>query len=138
MANTVCYQFYNGTVAAGVQNAASALVARAGRITCITWSVAGVGAAATGLLTIEGKLNTAAGGLGGTTTINNPPRQQNLFCSTVTFPITAPPSGSSLNTIDNISIPVIVGDTINIGTGLSLGTAPTSAALWANVYVLEN
>lgn len=136
MARTVCYRLYSSTLAAGVQNAATITVPAAGRITAVQIEIVGSGGAAVGFNGYEVTKNVPAGGASGLLGTNNPQREALIAQVGIAWAITTPAFLNHL--VDNISIPISVGDVLNFGSLLMFGTAPGQNIGWANLYVVES
>lgn len=135
MSQTVVYRAYAAAVGAGVTNAAQIPIVRAGRITAVLVSIVGIGGAGTGVMALEVVKNQNAGGTAGTNQINNPQRELSVAATQVPWNTSA--AGGCIAQVANVSIPVIVGDYINIGTTNLSGTAASPCFFQVDLYVLE-
>lgn len=131
---TVCYVAYYSTATASTSNGAVVPIVRAGRITAIEITYMAVGGAGNGFELVELVKNQAAGGTG-QSTVNNPQRE--LVLATLQAGCGNVAVVTQRTMVDNISIPVAVGDNLNLGNVLQSGTAPTLGIASAKVYVAE-
>lgn len=129
---TTCYQIYSSTLTATSVSQTSLQVVRKGRIIGVAATVYLLGAAGgTGGMHFGIEKNTNGGTTSG---VNNPQRQAQIArcaggwnVSTATF----------INfSIPAISIPVEVGDVLNLSSVLT-GTAPAAGIGYFSVYVEE-
>lgn len=135
MPSSVCYHAYSSVAYTTAINAAVVPIVKPGRITAIHIQFVGVGGASGGDTVWDVTKNAQAGGSATPYTTNNPQRESLVASLHKRHGASEVVTESRI--ITNISIPVSVGDNINVGCLLTGGTALAQGILGVNIYVAE-